>query len=123
MSGFVEKSIVLGDRLLIKPKTDDQKTASGLFLPPGVQEKEKIQSGYILKAGPGYAVAPGKDDENPWEGSMRSDVQYIPLEARAGDLAIYLQNHAHELEYESEKYVIVPQSAVLLVIREDDLLD
>ena len=118
MSDFLKKSIILADRLLIQPKTDNDKTASGLFLPPGVKEKEKIQSGFVLKIGPGYAIAPGKDDENPWEGGLK-DVQYIPLEVKEGDLAIYLQNMAHEFEYEREKYMIVPQSAVLLVIRED----
>lgn len=118
----LNKFVVLGDRLLIKPKTDNQKTASGLYLPPGVKEKEIIQSGYVLKVGPGYAVAPPSDSENPWE-SKNQEVQYIPLEAHEGDLVIYMQNHAFEIEYESEKFIIIPQSAVLLVIREDMELD
>lgn len=45
----LKKIIVVGDRVLIKPKKQNDKTASGLYLPPGVQEKEKIQSGYIIK--------------------------------------------------------------------------
>jgi chaperonin GroES len=116
MNDVLNKFVVLGDRLLVKPKSDDQKTDSGLYLPPGVKEKEKIQSAYVLKIGPGYAVAP-KDSENPWEG-QKKEVQYIPLEAHPGDLAIYLQHQSYEIEYEKEKYVIIPQSAVLLIIRE-----
>ena len=51
----LKKLIIIGDRLLIKPTRPDEKTASGLYLPPGVKEKEKVQQGYIIKAGPGYA--------------------------------------------------------------------
>lgn len=39
----LKKLIVVGDRVLIKPKKEAEKTDSGLFLPPGVKEKEKIQ--------------------------------------------------------------------------------
>jgi chaperonin GroES len=49
----LKKLIVVGDRVLIKPGKQNDKTASGLYLPPGVQEKEKIQSGYVIKVGPG----------------------------------------------------------------------
>jgi chaperonin GroES len=117
----VERFVVVGDRLLLKPKSFSEKTTTGLYLPPGVHEKEKVQSGYVVKTGPGYAVAPSPDADEPWKGTSRG-VQYIPLQAREGDLAIYLQSQAYEIEFEQEKYVIVPQSAVLLLIR-DDLID
>ena len=113
----LDKMIVVGDRLLIKPKSSEGMTKTGLFLPPSVVENEKIQSGYVMKAGPGYAVAPPTDDE-PWKAGTQSP-KYIPLQAEIGDLAIYLQSQAHEIQYEAEKYVIVPQQAVLLLIRED----
>jgi len=48
-----KKLIVIGDRVLIRPSRPDDRTASGLYLPPGVQEKEKVQQGYIVKTGPG----------------------------------------------------------------------
>ncbi|MBX2842252.1 MAG: co-chaperone GroES family protein, partial [Flammeovirgaceae bacterium] len=64
----LSKIIVVGDRVLIKPKTPTDKTKSGLFLPPGVQEKEKIQSGYVIKVGPGYPLPPPSDEfEEPWK--------------------------------------------------------
>jgi co-chaperonin GroES (HSP10) len=118
MKDLLNKFVVLGDRVLIQPLKDKGKTESGLFLPPGVKEKEKIQSGYIMKVGPGYAVSPAKDEEDPWQKSNRT-VQYIPLEAKIGDVAIFLQNHAYEIEYEKEKFIIVPQSAILLIIRDE----
>ncbi|RLE00704.1 MAG: co-chaperone GroES, partial [Bacteroidetes bacterium] len=38
----LNKFIVIGDRVLIKPKNQQDRTKSGLYLPPGVQEKEQI---------------------------------------------------------------------------------
>ena len=116
----LEKFIVVGDRVLIRPEEDSSKTASGLYLPPGVSEKEKIQSGYIIKVGPGYPTVSNIDEE-PWKES-KEKVKYVPLQAKEGDLAIFLRKEAYEIEFEKEKLLIVPQSAVLLLIR-NDLLD
>lgn len=96
-------------------------TKSGLYLPPSVQEKEKIQSGYVMKTGPGYAVAPPADADEPWK-EPASSPKYIPLQAQIGDLAIYIQNFAHEIEFDEEKYMIVPHSAILMLVREQDLI-
>ena len=59
----LKKLIVIGDRLLIKPTKPDERTASGFILPPGVQEKEKVQQGYVIKTGPGYAIPMPVEDE------------------------------------------------------------
>jgi len=115
----LKKLIVIGDRLLIQPIRPDEKTASGLYLPPGVQEKEKVQQGYILKTGPGYAIPMPIEDE-PWK-SEEEKVKYLPLQAKEGDLAIFLVSAATEVMYEKEKYFIVPQSAILMLEREEDL--
>jgi len=115
----IDKFIVVGDRLLIKPRVDSEKTSSGLYLPAGVKEKEKVQSGYVIKAGPGYATYSQEEDE-PWKESS-DQVKYIPLQAEEGDLAIFLRKEAIEIEFDREKFLIVPQSAILLLIREDDL--
>ncbi len=115
----LKKLIIIGDRLLIKPTQPDERTASGLYLPPGVQEKEKVQQGYVFKAGPGYAIPMPVEDE-PWK-EEGEKVKYVPLQAREGDLAIFLVNAATEIMYEGDKYFIVPQSAVLMLEREEDL--
>ena len=114
-----KKLVVIGDRLLIKPRQSDQKTASGLYLPPGVQEREKVQQGYVIKSGPGYVIPMPVEDE-PWK-TDEEQVKYIPLQAREGDLAIFLLSGATEVMYENEKYFIVPQSAILMLEREEDL--
>jgi co-chaperonin GroES (HSP10) len=115
----LKKLIVIGDRVLIKLTTPDERTASGLYLPPGVQEKEKVQQGYVIKTGPGYVIPMPMDDES-WKGE-EEQVKYVPLQAKEGDLAIFLLSGATEVIYENEKYYIVPQSAILLLEREEDL--
>ena len=114
-----KKLVVIGDRVLIKLARPDERTASGLYLPPGVQEKEKVQQGYVIKTGPGYAIPMPVDDE-PWK-QTDDQVKYVPLQAKEGDLAIFLLSGATEVMYEGEKYFIVPQSAILMLEREEDL--
>ena len=113
-----KKLIIIGDRLLIRPAKSNERTESGLYLPPGVQEKEKVQQGYVIKTGPGYAIPMPADDE-PWK-TEEDKVKYIPLQAREGDLAIFLVSGATEIIYENEKYFIVPQGAILMLEREED---
>lgn len=115
----LKKLVVIGDRVLIKPSKPDERTASGLYLPPGVQEKEKVQQGYVIKTGPGYAI-PMPVDNEPWKGEDEQ-VKYVPLQAREGDLAIFLVSGATEVMYEGDKYFIVPQGAILMLEREEDL--
>jgi co-chaperonin GroES (HSP10) len=114
-----KKLIVIGDRVLIRPSTPNEKTASGLYLPPGVQEKEKVQQGVIIKTGPGFIIPVPVEDES-WK-SDEEKVKYVPLQAREGDLAIFLMSGATEVLYEGNKYFIVPQSAILMLERDEEL--
>jgi co-chaperonin GroES (HSP10) len=116
----LRKLIVVGDRVLIRPAKQTDKTDSGLYLPPGVQEKEKIQSGFVIKVGPGYPLPLPADEDDVWKGKEDS-VKYLPLQAQEGDRAIFLQKGAIEVMYEGEKYFIVPQASVLMLEREEDL--
>lgn len=116
----LKKFILVGDRVLIKPKSPQEKTKSGLYLPPGVQENEKIHSGYVLKVGPGYPIPAINESEEPWK-DVSDEVKYVPLQPRSGDLAIYLQNSGYEIEFNKERLVIVPHSAILLLIRDAEL--
>jgi len=116
----IKNLIVVGDRVLVKPKKHADKTRSGLYLPPGVQEKEKIQSGYIVKVGPGYPLPLPVDEDDAWKGKEET-VKYIPLQAEPGDLAIFLQKGAVEVIYEGEKYFIVPQASILMLERESEI--
>ena len=115
----LKKLIIIGDRVLIRPSLPNERTQTGLYLPPGVQEREKVQQGYIIKIGPGYAIPMPPEDE-PWK-AQEDQVKYLPLQAREGDLAIFLLGGATEIMYQGEKYFIVPQSAILMLEREEEL--
>lgn len=115
----LKKLIIIGDRILIRPSKPNERTQTGLYLPPGVQEKEKVQQGYVIKAGPGYAIPMPVEDES-WKGEEEK-IKYLPLQAKEGDLAIFLLSAATEVMYEGDKYFIVPQSAILMLEREEDL--
>jgi co-chaperonin GroES (HSP10) len=115
----LKKLIIIGDRVLIRPTKPNERTQTGLYLPPGVQEKEKVQQGYVIKIGPGYAIPIPPEDE-PWK-NQDEQVRYLPLQAKEGDLAIFLLGGATEIMYQNEKYFIVPQSAILMLEREEDL--
>lgn len=113
-----EKIIIVGDRVLIEPDTEKDRTEHGLYLPPTVKEKEKVQGGYVIQVGPGYAIPnPQYIDQEPWSTTPKEPVKYIPLQAEEGDYAIFLRDQAIEIEYESKKYLVVPQSAILVLLR------
>lgn len=112
----LDKLMVIGDRVLIKPRAESNKTASGLYLPIGVNEREKIQYGYIMKVGPGTPIPPPIDEGELWK---KEEVKYMSLQVKEGDLAIFLQNNAHEIHYKGVKYYITPQHAILMVEKND----
>ncbi|MDD8017351.1 MAG: co-chaperone GroES family protein [Bacteroidota bacterium] len=117
-----KKIILVGDRVLIEPEKDQEKTSHGLYLPPGVKEKEKVQSGYIVKVGPGYPVInPNFVDQEPWSTTPKDPVKYIPLQVEEGDYALFLRDNAIEIEYERKQYLIIQQSHLLMIIRPDAL--
>ena len=118
----IDKFIMIGDKVLIKPKNPQSQTKSGLYLPPTVQQ-EKIQSGYIIKVGPGFPLPSQKEEHEVWEKKEDEAVHYLPLQAHEGDLAVYLQNAAYEIKFNDEKFLIVPHSAILMLLRDEGLFE
>ena len=96
---------VVGDRVLIKPRPEDEQTRSGLFLPPGREEQE---------------LASNQEQES-WK--IEEEVKYIPLQAKIGDLAVYLRKQAIAIQFNDQRYVIVPQHAILMLYRDDGLFE
>jgi co-chaperonin GroES (HSP10) len=118
----LNKLILIGDRILIRPKIPQSKTKSGLLLPPGVNENEKVQIGYVMKVGPGYPIPSVNDVDEPWK-NRSDEPKYVPLQPKVGDQAVYLQNSAIEIEFNNEKYIVVPHSAILLLLRDNGLFE
>lgn len=113
-----KKIILVGDKVLIAPDREQDRTAHGLYLPPGVKEKERVQSGIVVQVGPGYALPnPHYLDQEPWSTAPKEPVKYLPLQAEEGDVALFLRDAAVEIEYEERKYLIVPHSSILMLIR------
>jgi len=118
------KIVLVGDKVLVSPDKNQERTEHGLYLPPGVKDREKVQGGIVVQAGPGYAIAnPNYIDQEPWSTSPREPVKYIPLQVEAGDYALFLRDQAVEIEFESEKYFIIGQSSILMLVRDTDFLD
>ena len=112
------KLIVVGDRVLIAPEDPNETTKSGLYLPPGIHEKEKIQGGYVFKVGPGYAVPNPDHEDEPWS-KKTEPAKYIPLQVEEGDYAIFVRSQGIEIEFDNRRYLIVPQSAILVLVRNE----
>ena len=111
--------VVVGDRVLIRADESKNKTNFGLYLPQGIEEKEKVQGGIVVKTGPGYPLPdPADSGEEPWSSSSK-DARYVPLQVEEGDFVLFLRKSAIEIEFEKKKYLIVPQSAILLIVRDD----
>ena len=113
--------IIIGDRVLVKPKTGSEQTKSGLYLPPGVKEKEKIQTGYIIKTGPGIPL-PSDDIDEGWK-TKEEKLKFIPLQSQEGDLAVFLVDQAFKVMIKNETYYIVPQRAILMLERDEGLME
>ena len=112
--------LVVGDRVLIKPDKGEKKSKAGLYLPPSVVEKQEILSGVIVEVGPGIPL--GNPDDNidePWSNNDNSSIKYIPTQADIGDIALFLNKASIEIKIENDDYLIVPQSAILILIRDD----
>lgn len=116
----LRKIVIMGDRVLIRPSKPVEKLESGLYLPQGLHKKEELFTGYIIKVGPGYPIPAMVEAEESWK-KTSNEVKYLPLQVKPGDLAVYLQSNVHHITFNSEDYIIAPQHAILMVVREDDL--
>lgn len=118
MKASLDNISLIGDRVLIKPEKENEKSKGGLYLPTGYQQNEVICSGYIVRTGPGFPLAPPEENE-PWKNNGEDAGKYIPLQVRTGDHAIFLQKSAIEVEINNEKYYVISQHHILLVERID----
>ena len=71
----IDKFLMIGDKVLIKPKNPQSQTKTGLYLPPTVQQGEKIQAGYVIQAGPGYPNS-GDFSQSGWQDRRRKKVPH-----------------------------------------------
>lgn len=114
--------LVVGDRVLIRPESPEQRTKVGLVLPQTVVQGQPVQWGRIVETGPGVAIPNlAHDTTEPWQREGTPPVKYVPLQAEIGDLALFLRKEAFEVRYDSEDFLIVPHNALLMLVRDEGL--
>jgi co-chaperonin GroES (HSP10) len=112
--------IVVGDRVLIKLEDGEERTRVGLYLPPTAVDSQAVQGGEIVATGPGYAVPDfNESSDEPWRTPQTQGAKFIPMQARPGDYALFFRKAAVEITFEHETYLVVPQGALLALVRED----
>lgn len=111
------KLIVVGDRILIEPEEGEERTKVGLYLPPSAVDNQAVQTGTVVATGPGTPIsAPTDLNEEPWRIDS-GEPRFLPVQARPGDYAIFFRRAAVEITFEEQRYLVVPQAALLVLIR------
>jgi chaperonin GroES len=112
--------IVVGDRVLVKVEEGEERTNVGLYLPPTAVDNQAVQSGQIVATGPGLPLpAPDAGSDEPWLAPKR-ETRFVPMQAKIGDYALFFRKAAVEITFENERYLVVPQAAILALVRDED---
>jgi co-chaperonin GroES (HSP10) len=114
--------IVVGDRVLVKVEEGEDRTKVGLYLPPSALDNQAVQGGTIVATGPGLPMpdlSAGTSDE-PWRTAGRRETRFVPMQARPGDYALFFRKAAVEITFEHTRYLVVPQTAILALVRGDE---
>ena len=91
----------LGDRVLVKPAPKEEKTATGLYISSGAQEKP--QRGEVIAAGPG----------------KRNDAgELMPLDVHAGDQVFYGKYGGNEVKIYGEDYLLLRADDIYAIIED-----
>ena len=113
--------IVVGDRVLVRVVEGEERTNVGLYLPPTAIDNQAVQSGTIVATGPGLPLpAPDAGSDEPWRVSENRQTRFVPMQAKIGDYALFFRKAAVEITFENERYLVVPQAAILALVRDDE---
>lgn len=116
-----KRLLVVGDRVLVKTEEGDQRSKVGLYLPRTAIDNQAVQGGEIVSTGPGLALPELTDQgEEPWRisGGSGREARFVPMQAQVGDYALFFRKAAVEITFENEQYLVVPQAAILALVRE-----
>lgn len=112
--------IVVGDRVLVKVEEGEERTNVGLYLPPTAMDNQAVQGGTILATGPGLPMpSPDSLSDEPWRTPTTSGTKFIPMQAKKGDYALFFRKAAVEITFEGDRYLVVPQAAILALVRDE----
>jgi chaperonin GroES len=123
MSKARKDLIVVGDRVLVAPEEGEERTNVGLYLPPSAVDRQAVQSGRIVATGPGTPLPePTQLEDEPWKISG-GERRFVPMQAQVGDYALFFRKAAVEISYEDRRYLVVPQAAILVLLRSKNPID
>ena len=121
MSSPRKKLIVVGDRVLVKPEEGEERSKVGLYLPPTAVDSQAVQGGKIVATGPGQPMPDPSDvSDEPWKSGGSRELRFVPMQARPGDYALFFRKASVEITFEGESYLVIPQGAILALVREDE---
>ena len=113
-----KRLIVVGDRVLVQAEEGEERTNVGLYLPPSAVDSQAVQGGRIVATGPGLPMPDlAEPGDEPWRAGAR-ERRFLPMQARVGDYALFFRKAAVEITFESERFLVVPQTAILALVRE-----
>ncbi len=93
-----KKLTPIGDRVVIKPDPEEQKTKSGIVLPDTA--KEKPSEGTVIAVGTGRILDNGTK---------------VPVEVKIGDKIIYSKYGGTEVKIDGEEYIILAERDILAI--------
>lgn len=118
MPDLKKKLIVVGDRILVRPEHGEERTGAGLYLPQTAIAARQAQGGWVVTVGPGVPIPePMEFDEDQLD--EHNEPRYLPMQAQEGDYAVFLKKAGIEITFEKKQYLIVPNAAILVLIREE----
>jgi chaperonin GroES len=89
----------LGERVIVKAVEQEEKTASGIYLPDTA--KEKPNQGEVLAVGPGRIAEDGKT---------------VPMNVKAGDRVLYGKYSGQEVKLDGVEYLIIKESDIYAIV-------
>ena len=90
----------LGSHVVVEPVVQEEKTASGIYL-PDTAAKEKPQQGKVI------AVGTGKYTDNG---------QLIKLEVKAGDAVVFAKYSGTPVKIDGKDYLVLEERDILAII-------
>ena len=91
----------LGDRVVVEPVEQEEKTPSGIILPETA--KEKPQEGKVIAVGPGR-----RDDKG----------ERVPMDVKEGDRVLFAKYAGTEVKLEGDKKVLILKESDILAVIE-----
>ncbi|HVZ49750.1 MAG TPA: co-chaperone GroES family protein [Gemmatimonadaceae bacterium] len=110
--------LVVGDRVLIRVEDGEERSKVGLYLPATAVDSQAVQGGTIVATGPGQPLPSVEEHlDEPWRITGSKETRYVPMQARVGDYALFFRKAAVEITFEDERFLVVPQAAILALAR------